>query len=314
MSDSTRTTQFADRPIREFDPTTGLINPQAECYRVSSRPNDSAESVEEKLDRLLDDPRCCDLAGLVINLCDPGGQTPCDRLISRLVGCAKRLPQLRAFALADLTHLESSAGLDRQLDLSTFWEAFRHLEYVRLRGELGLILGELSLPQLRSLAIETSGMPQEVLHQLTVSEVPALRELELWLGTEDWGSTVTPADVEALLTRGRFPQIRNLSLCGSDMADDLAQVVVGCRLVKRLSVLSLAWGNLQDEGGQAILHAGTLNGLTRLDLRGHRLSSRMETLLQRGLSCRVDLSEGRGAPQRAQRSQYDDGHYTEISE
>lgn len=180
-----------------------------------------------------------------------------DEIIQRLCSNSSRLPNLVALYLGDITYRENEMSWINQDDVSPLLKAFPNLQLLRTRGGTDLQIKKPNHANLRALAMETGGMPVEVVRSIGKSKFPNLEYLELWLGTEDYGGTSSVRDLQPILSGKRFPKLRYLGLRNCQYADDIAAVVVNSPLVERIETLDLSFGILTDEGARALL---TLSG------------------------------------------------------
>jgi hypothetical protein len=135
--------------------------------------------------------------------------------------------------------------------------------------------------------------------------LPALEHLELWLGTDGYGGTVTVPDLEKILSGSLFPRLTYLGLRDSDIADAVAAAVAQSPLLERIEVLDLSMGTLGDEGVEALLASPALTRLKKLDIHHHYCSLEMVARLE-GIGIEVDASE------REDEGQY--GRYVAVGE
>jgi hypothetical protein len=229
--------------------------------------------------------------------------------VNALVQGRERLPNLRALFLGDIAMEESEISWIQQSDLSPLWDAYPDLEYLQIRGGEHLSLGEMALPKLHTLILETGGLPASVLHEVRAADLPSLEHLELWLGVDDYGGDWTLEDLRPLLDGRLFPALRYLGLCDSEQQDEIAAAVCASPIMDRLRVLDLSMGTLTDEGGSALLACPAVRHLERLDLSYHFLSDDMMAKLS-ALGIDVDLSD-RQEPDEHQGEVY---RYVAVSE
>ena len=233
-----------------------------------------------------------------------------DAPIAQLCAAAPRLPNLRALFLGDMTSEECEISWMRVGDVSPLLMAYPRLEVLRVRGG-DLDFTPVRHDHLRELTVETGGLAGEMVGAVLASELPALTDLELWLGIDDYGGTTTLDDLAPLLAGGLFPRLRRLGLCNAEHADDIARALASAPLVPRLESLDLSLGTLGDEGAAALLAGQPLTHLDRLDLAHHYLSEEMAQRLEEALpDVLVDLSD-------PQEDDEDDGEtyrYTAVGE
>lgn len=202
---------------------------------------------------------------------DPGEGS--EQVVQLLVSSHAKLPNLRGIFIGDLVSEENEISWIVQTDVSPLLLAYPNLEHLRLRGTGELSLGgRLSHEKLKSLTIETGGLPPRLLQEVLASQLPSLESLELWLGTPSYGGDVTLADLQQLLSGNLFPALKHLGLRDSEIIDEIAGALPSAQILSRLDSLDLSLGNLSDDGGKALLQNAALKGLKRLDLHHHYLS------------------------------------------
>ncbi|KUP97012.1 hypothetical protein AC529_09160, partial [Thermobifida cellulosilytica TB100] len=150
---------------------------------------------------------------------------------------------------------------------------------------------------LRTLVVETGGLPRRVPAGVLASDLPALEHLELWFGVEDYGGTTTVDDLAPLLAGERFPALRRLGLRNSEWGDDLVRRLADAPVTQRVKVLDLSGHVLTDAGGEVLAAAPAFRGLERLVIHHHFLTEEMEERLRAALTgVDVDL-DGRREPE-----------------
>ena len=164
---------------------------------------------------------------------DDSEKTP-GEVLDVLIENRDRLPLLSAVFVGDITSEENEMSWINQTDLAPLLNAFPDLQLLRARGGTSLVFTPLQHAKLRGLALETGGMDASVLRGVCSSQFNELEHLELWLGTEDYGATVRIEDLQPLLSGEIFPNLKYLCLRNSDMADQIAAVVVNSPLMQRI--------------------------------------------------------------------------------
>jgi hypothetical protein len=112
------------------------------------------------------------------------------------VAARDHLPNLTAIFLGDIIIEENEISWINQSDVSPLFTAYPALEHFRVRGGNGLIVGSIRHERLKSLIIESGGLPAQVVRDVAAATLPALEHLELWLGTEEYGGDA-PIDVHS---------------------------------------------------------------------------------------------------------------------
>ncbi|MDP2315496.1 MAG: STM4015 family protein [Pseudomonadota bacterium] len=267
---------------------------------------DAEEDFATRLDALLADKRVGELRGLVIGgwfseVCEAGPTVLCERLIAN----ASKLRALRGLFVGDIIQEECEISWLHQSDYAPVLRALPQLEELVVRGGEGLRFEGLAHPNLRSLTVQTGGLSGATVRDIVAADLPELRVLTLWLGTDDYGGDATVADFAPLLAGDRFPKLEHLGLQDSENADDIAVAIAKSPLLARLSGLDLSMGTLSDIGGQALLDSPHLRGLKHLNLRYHYLSADMVKKI-RALGIEVNAGDRQEGDE--------DDRYVEVSE
>ena len=276
------------------------------CYRI--RADWDRDNFDEDLTNFLNGPCATTAQGLLIGAWSGESMydTDSSQAVETLVEHAARLPALFGLFLGDVSQEESELSWIQQSDVSPLLGAFPQLELLRVRGGEHLRLTSASHPKLRALALETGGMPVEVVRSVCGGAFPELEYLELWLGTQDYGGTSSVDDLKALLSGGIFPKLKYLGLRNCDYVDSLAGALVDAPIVKRIETLDLSGGTMTDAGGKALLSLPTGGSLKRLNLYHHFMSEEMTRTLA-GLKLAVEVGGREAADE-------DDWRYVSIGE
>jgi hypothetical protein len=270
---------FAGYPIVEWAGDRDIFS-QGTAVAVAIRNDwdDDENAWMDKFNQLLNQPEVEQIPALVIGMWhydDTVGD-----IVDALVDSKAKFPSLRALFVGDITSEENEISWIKQGDLSPLWGAFPNLEHLTVRGGTNLMLGQIRLPRLRSLRIESGGLSGEVVRGVGEAVLPELESLVLWLGTVGYGATVTIADLARFYECAEKPKLKYLGLCDSDMADQVAEFIATAPVLKRLETLDLSLGTLTDEGALALLTSPYIRHLKKLDLHYHYCSPAMVQKLQ----------------------------------
>ena len=282
---SEHATEWLGFPVKLFDAETsekGIKDYANTIYRLAMD-WDAEADMPTLFSRFLANPASASTPAIIIGQFhgdDPSAGS--GEVVELLVSAQPKLPNLQAIFIGDMISEENEISWIVQSDVSPLLAAYPKLEHLRLRGTSELSLGgKLSHELLRSLTIETGGLPPALLNEALDSHLPGLESLELWLGTPGYGGDATVDDLKSLLAGGLFPALKHLGLRDSEIADQIAQALSSAQILSRLDSLDLSLGTLGDEGGQALLDNPALKKLKRLDLHRHYLSKEMMSALKR---------------------------------
>jgi hypothetical protein len=246
------------------------------------------------LETLARQDRAQELQALVIGKWCDYGECPSTGIIDAISDRRQHFLNLKAIFLGDITCAELKEPWIQNCDLGPLLRAFPCLECLRVRGGLGLrfVMRE-PHDSLRTLILESSGLSRAVLHDLASCSLPNLVHLELWLGAKARGWNGTVDDLRPFLDGSRFPKLRHLGLRNSEIADQLALVVVMAPIMRTLETLDLSYGNISDFGGRALMGIFWDLPLKKLILNHHYLSGDMLKSLHFDLKCKVFAANGK---------------------
>jgi hypothetical protein len=266
-------TTFYGRNVVDYDPESGLDGTGGNAVRVRIGYDDDAELFTDRYARFIKEPAVPSVEALVVGAWILYGEgDPADRIVENLVSTRDRLPALKALFFGDITSEENEISWIEQTDISPLFTAFPLLEVLGVRGGTGLSLGRPSHPKLKSLTVETGGLPRQVVREVCAADLPALEHLELWLGSENYGGDTTLADLEPILSGRLFPRLTSLALRDCEWADDLAAALTEAPVLARIRKLDLSLGNLSDQGALALAAAPAAAGLESIDIHHHFVS------------------------------------------
>jgi hypothetical protein len=275
-------------PIVDYDPSRGLREAGRKAYRVRTD-FDAEQGFKDILARFLEEPDLPKLTALSIGLWAPESESGADVAATPLLAAKDRLQGLRSLFFGDITYEEQEVSWIDQTDLGPLVTALGGLSECFIRGGQNLRLTGLRHPALSRLVIQSGGLGRVTIQDVLAAEMPALEELELWLGSDNYGFDATVDDFEPLLSGRLFPHLRSLGLCNSIITDELAAAVAKSRVLERIQVLDLSSGTLSDKGAEALVSSPAVRRLSKLDLHHHYMSEAMVARVS-ALGIEVDVS------------------------
>ena len=290
--------QFAGLAIREYGDGAAIEDPAGVAHRLSVdyEAAEDGGTITALFERFLDDPASRHATALVFGAWESiFDNSDSSVILGPLAAAADRLPALKAVFLGDVTPEECEISWINQADVGPLLAAYPGLEHLRVRGGMGLGFGCERHDGLRTLILESGGLPGELVRQVAAADLPRLEHLELWLGTEGYGGDAAVGDLAPILAGERLPALRSLGLRNCEFADALAAALADAPVLGRLDALDLSLGNLGDEGAVALLEGGRLAGLKGLDIHHHYLSDEaLDGLKALGLDLNDDDGQGDG--------------------
>jgi hypothetical protein len=245
----------------------------AVAVRTDWNDYDKPNAWMDRFNQVVNDPLAGQIPALVIGMWHHDETVR--HIVEALVANRAKFTNLKGLFIGDIVSEENEISWIQQDDLSPLWSAYPDLEHLAIRGGGGLKLGQIKLPKLKSLRIESGGLPGEVVRSVGDADLPELESLVLWLGTDGYGSTVKIADLEKFYECAGKPKLKYLGLCDSEIADAVAEFIATAPVLSRLEVLDLSLGVLTDEGALALLTSPHIRHLKKLDLHHHFCSEGM---------------------------------------
>lgn len=272
--------EFHDLPVFEFpaaDARVELPDAAAVAWRLSaptySEPEDELwQPLFERFLKTVDTGR---VRAVVVGGWDEAYENSSADIVTALIGANDRLTGLEAVFLGDMDSEDCEISWIIQSDVTPLLAAYPALREFGVRGGSQLAFPSIRHTGLETLVVETGGLGADVVRGIAGSDLPALENLELWLGTDTYGADSTPEDLAPLLSGASFPALRSLGLCNSVIQDEIAAAVASAPVVARIERLNLSMGVLTDEGAAALLDGQPLTHLAHLDLSHHFLSEAM---------------------------------------
>jgi hypothetical protein len=181
-------------------------------------------------------------------------------------------PGLKDVFVGDFTQDESEISWVDIGDVSALYAATPNLENLKVRGG-GIGLGDLRLPKLESLVIESGGLPAGAIASVDRAELPKLRKLELWFGSSEYGAEGNAGMLAGLMGGAGYPELRDLGVRNSEFTDQIVAALVNAPILSQLERLDLSMGTLTDAGA-AVLAANVekLRHLKKIDVDDNYLS------------------------------------------
>ena len=243
---------FIGKKVVDYDPEKRPAKGGKTIYRFRS--DWENDDLEANLEHFLGTDGAREATGIVIGCWsgDDPGVNP-GFVVDLLVKHKDRLPNLVALFMGDTISEENEMSWIHQTDVSPLLEAFPNLQLLRTRGGESLEIARPKHAKLRALALESGGLPVEVVRAICSADFPSLEYLELWLGTSEYGGTSTLQDLQPILSGQLFPHLKYLGLRNCEYADDIAAAIVNSPIIERIETLDLSLGVITDEGANALL-------------------------------------------------------------
>ena len=156
--------------------------------------------------------------------------------------------------------------------LGKLWKGVPNLQDFEIEaGEFDV--GDMDLPLLERAIFKTGGLAKSSAKAIVAAKIPKIKHLEIYFGTEEYGGNCSVKEVVPLLARTDLPSLTYLGLKNSEFTNDIANALIGAKILKQLKTLDLSLGTLTDDGAAALVRAkAELKHLDVLDLTHNYLT------------------------------------------
>lgn len=252
---------------------------------------DGGKDAGTMVEDILADPETPELEEIVIGCWGESWDNSAQAIIDGLVENKDKLGKVKSLFVGDMDYEECEVSWIEQADYSALWAAFPQLEKLTIKGSSNLSLGEIEHAGLKHLEIICGGLPKEVIQSIEKAKLPELETLSLYIGVEDYGFDGNKDDIQKMLTNSEFPKLKELGILDSEMQDELAEIVCGCKYMGQIETLDLSCGTLTDQGGAVLLEQLPKYGnIKKVNLEYHYMSDKMVDQLEK-LPMEVDASD-----------------------
>jgi hypothetical protein len=170
-------------------------------------------------------------------------------------------------------------GLPNGKDISPVLSVYPDLEILHIRSSgrhNALYFSEWRHEKLKALRIESSGLNRSAITSLCQLELPALEYLELWTGSDEYGSDSTIDDIMPIIAGDVFPHLRYLGVKNCEYTNEVASILAKSPLLEQLIELDLSMGTLTNDGLFRLLQSPTINELDKLNINDNFIRTNRE--------------------------------------
>ena len=258
---------------------------------------EDGKTAETMVGEILADPEFQNIDKLIIG--DWGGayEDSCQAVLDAIADNADKFSHITSLFVGDMDYEECEISWIMQGDYSRIWEAMPQLKEITVKGSTDLKLGKIKHSNLESLTIICGGLGSDVIKEIEEAELPELKKLLVYIGSENYGFDGDADTVRSLLANSDFPELEYLGIADSEIQDELTAVVLDCKYIDRITTLDLSCGTITDKGGELLLKKlPELKNLKKLDLSYNYLSDEMkEKLTAAAPAVEMDLSDSQEA-------------------
>lgn len=252
---------------------------------------DGDKNAKTMIADILADQELPQLDELIIGCWGESWENDAQVIIDGMVENKDKFSGITSLFVGDMDYEECEVSWIEQADYSRLWEAMPQLESLTIKGSTNLSLGNIQHDRLKKLEIICGGLPKEVIASIGAAKLPSLEALDLYIGVEDYGFDGTVDDIKAMLEQSDFPNLKELGILDSEIQDEVAEVVAGCKYMGQITSLDLSCGSLTDQGGQVLLETlPSFENIKEVNLEYHYMSDEMMEKLT-GLKADVNVDD-----------------------
>lgn len=235
--------------------------------------DEGGKSAETLVDDILADPEFGELDEVIIGCWGEAFEDDCQPIIDGIIENKEKFSHIKKLFIGDMDFEDCEVSWIIQGNYSKLWEAMPQLTEFTVKGSTDLELGDIDLPNLKSLEIICGGLPTDVIKSVQNAKLPNLERLVLYIGVEDYGFDGSAEDIQKLLEKSDFPKLKYLGIVDSEIQDELTEVVLNCKYIDKIETLDLSFGTLTDKGGDLIAgKIGDFPNIKKIEIEHHFLS------------------------------------------
>lgn len=235
--------------------------------------DEGGKNAETMVDDILADPEFADLDGVTVGCWGSAYEDDCQPIIDGIIQEKEKFSHIKKLFIGDMDFEECEVSWIIQGDYSELWKAMPQLTEFTVKGSTDLTLGDIDLPNLKSLEIICGGLPTDIIKSVQNAKLPNLERLVLYIGVEGYGFDGSAEDIKEMLEKSDFPKLKYLGIVDSEIQDELAEVVLNCKYMDKIETLDLSYGTLTDKGADLIAEKiGGFPNIKNIELEHHFLS------------------------------------------
>lgn len=178
----------------------------------------------------------------------------------------RKLPTLHTLYIGDFYYEETELNWSNAGDISPIYASVPNLRTLTVRSA-GIVLGDISLPELRSFTTITGGLNAAAVESVCKAKWPKLESLSLQIGAGHQGACTDVKAVAPLLAGTGLPHLKHLGITNSELVDDLCVALAGAKILPQLESLDISMGEMTRGGAESLLRiADQLAHLKRFDM------------------------------------------------
>lgn len=207
-----------------------------------------------------------------------------DDILKYFIENKDKYQHIKHFTFGNMTYEVCEMSWIIQSDYRDFFKAFPLIKSFSVQGSNGLILGKMDLPELEILEIVGSGLDTEMLNHIRESNLPNLKKLNLFFGTDEYGCNVTDVEIKEFLANTNFTNLINLGLCNieNDYFSDILKVIIESKYASQIKVLDISKSVSRDKHAEYLLeNIDKLTNIKYIDLEYNFFSQEIREKLEK---------------------------------
>ncbi len=272
--------KFNDQFVKDFTKEEGIQNPDI-TYRIRTDWETELDSTQLFKD-FINDPNFPKIKNFIIGMW--AYEVNPSEIMQVIMENIDKMQHIKGIFFGDITYEENEVSWICNMDHGPLLTALPNLEIFQVRGGNDLSLGQnLHHPNLQKLIIETGGMSKTILAEIANANLPKLTHLELWLGDDGYGFDASIEEITNAykgLKPNHLPALKYLGLRNSQVADEIAVVLIDDPIFDKINILDLSMGTLGNEGAEAILKNSGILKLKKLDLEHNFISDELAAKIE----------------------------------
>ena len=165
-------------------------------YEFTYEDYEEGKEGTDLIEMILADDELPKLDEVIIGSWGSAWENSCQDIIDKIIENKERFSHIKRLFVGDMDMEDCEVSWIIQGNYNGLLQALPNLESLTIQGSTDLSLGTLESEKLKELEIICGGLPKEVIQSVRDAKLPALEELRLYIGVEDYGFDGSIADIK----------------------------------------------------------------------------------------------------------------------
>ncbi len=210
---------------------------------------------EKVIEQLENNPHPKHFALITWEECSTGETDDLEEILNYFIENKEKYQDIEYFTFGDMTFEVAEISWIEQVNYNNFFKAFPNIKGFSVQGCMNLSLGTMDLPNLEILEIHCSNLQSSVLKEIQNSNLPNLKKLNLFVGTDEYDCNVSAKDIKEFLSSTNFPKLSVLGFPNvyEDIFSDTLKAIFESKYINQILTLDISKSVSKDDDVKYII-------------------------------------------------------------